>query len=482
MSATSAPEVSSRVLGGKEEEKFLNAFFVLYKTARILEQNNSVFKKQSEHLFEQIELLAREHGDVSLKVLTGRFFVNDLMVRFDDKGQSGAATVINEWRMLGVGGLIFTNGIDLEGLRKFVSFVASQKPQGDNVESVATHVAHHGVAHVRLLSLKEVGASAATATEEVRKHFRQVARSSFFQAMTVVEELVVSATQEKELNLAKTKRVVHALIDHIFKDESSLIELAAIKDFDDYTYAHSTNVCIYALTLGVRLGMDRSRLSQLGFTALFHDIGKVRLPKDLIRKPDAFDENDWIQMQRHPMLGAKTIFHNMKLDPYTARAARGAFEHHINNDFTGYPQLHYRKSQPNLFSKIIAVVDTFDALTSGRIYLKKSIPPDEVMRKMRYQMTVKFDPFLLKLFNDVIGIYPAGSLVLLTSDEIALVLTNNDRNMAKPYVKVVGNKEGLLEEPLWVDLASEENLNRRIIRMVDPARYGLDLRDFVLND
>jgi hypothetical protein len=154
MSTTTAPETSSRVLGGKEEEKFLNAFFVLYKTARILEPNNSVFKKQSEHLFEQLEVLAREHGDVSLKVISGRYFVNDLMVRFDDKGQSGAATVIAEWKALGVGGVVFGSGIDLEGVRHFVSFVASQKPSHDNLEAVASHVAHHGVSHIRLLSLK----------------------------------------------------------------------------------------------------------------------------------------------------------------------------------------------------------------------------------------------------------------------------------------------------------------------------------------
>jgi HD-GYP domain-containing protein (c-di-GMP phosphodiesterase class II) len=482
MPVTATPESATRVLGGHAEEKFLTSFFVFYKTSRIMDQNNAVFKNQSDHFFEQLQLQAKEMADVTLKTISGRYFVNDRMVRFDDKGQSGASSVVSEWSALGIGGVIFKAGIDIDEVRRFVSFLSAQKPSGENLEVVAGHVAKHGMPRIRLLSLKEVGASAPTVVEEIRKQFRQMARSSFFQAMTVVEENVVGAAQDKEINLAKTKRVVHSLIDHIMQDESSLIELAAIKDFDDYTYAHSTNVCIYALTLGVRLGLDRSRLSQLGFTALFHDIGKVKLPRDLVRKPDAFDENDWIQMQRHPMLGAKTVFRNMKLDIYTARAARGAFEHHINTDFTGYPTLHHRRAIPNLFSKIVSVVDSFDALTSGRVYLKKSISPDEVIRMMRFQMTQKFDPFLLKIFNDVIGIYPAGSLVLLKSEEIALVLTNNDQNMACPYVKIVGNRSGLLEEPLWVDLAAEQEENRKIVRLVDPARYGLDLKDFILDD
>jgi HD-GYP domain-containing protein (c-di-GMP phosphodiesterase class II) len=234
--------------------------------------------------------------------------------------------------------------------------------------------------------------------------------------------------------------------------------------------------------MGIRLGLDRARLSQLGLTALFHDIGKVKLPKDIITKPDAFDENDWIQMQRHPLLGAKTILRNLKLDAHNVRAAVGAFEHHINQDFTGYPLLRHKKRPTNLFSKIIAIVDSFDALSSGRIYLKKSIPPDEVVKKMRYQMKIKFDPFLLKLFNNIIGIYPAGSLVLLTTDEIALILTNNDIDRARPYVKIVGNRSGLLDKPIWVDLSQEGQEHRKLTRMLDPSRYGLDVKDFVLQD
>jgi len=275
---------------------------------------------------------------------------------------------------------------------------------------------------------------------------------------------------------------VHNLIDHISRDESSLIELAAIKDYDDYTYAHSTNVCIYSLTLGVRLKMDRARLSQLGFAALFHDVGKVKLPSDLIKKPDAYDENDWLQMQQHPLLGAKTILRNMKLELHTARGARGAFEHHINQDFTGYPKLKYKKRQTNLFSKIIAIADSFDALTSGRIYVKKSIPPDEVLKKMHYQMAVKYDPFLLKIFTNIVGIYPAGSLVLLSTEELALILTNNKDDPAKPCVKLLGDKEKLFEEPVWADLSLPEHTARNIVRMVDPARYGLQVKDFILGD
>jgi HD-GYP domain-containing protein (c-di-GMP phosphodiesterase class II) len=477
--ATAAPAI--RLLAGQSEEKLLTAFFVLYKTSRIMDVNNDMFLHQLTSFHDLLVTLAAGELPVSIKVISDRYFVNQQLVRFDE-GLSGAMTVVSEWKKLGIGGVRFKVGVPKEQLKTFFQALTEARPNRDNLDSIAAKFKNLGLDHVTLLSTTDVNADIPQAAEEIRKQFRAMARTTFFTAVSVVQEVVVNTMQHRDVNISKTKRVVHSLIDHITRDESSLIELTAIKDFDDYTYAHSTNVCVYALTLGVRLGLDRPRLSQLGFSALFHDIGKVKLPRDLIRKPDAFDEDDWIQMQRHPLLGAKTILRNMKLDVHSARGARSAFEHHINADFTGYPTLSYQQRSPNLFSKIISIVDSFDALTSGRVYLKKSIPPDVVMKKLRYQMAVKFDAFLLKLFNDVIGIYPAGSLVLLTTDEIALVLTNNEQDRARPYVKIVGDRNGILESPLWTDLSLPDNENRKIVRLIDPARYGLDAKDFVLAD
>ena len=481
MSNATAESPAARLLAGQSEERLIASFFVLYKTSRIMQPNNEMFLNQLDSFLHQLRAVGKDEPSVAIKIVADRYFVNQRMVRFEE-GISGAMTVVAEWKKLGVGGVRFDADVPDDEVKKFFRSLTEVRPSADNLESLAAKFKNLGLSHVTLLSLKDVNADLPVAAEEIRRQFRAMARNTFFTAVSVVQEVVVNTMQQRDVNISKTKRVVHSLIDHITRDESSLIELTAIKDYDDYTYAHSTNVCVYALTLGVRLGLDRPRLSQLGFSALFHDIGKVKLPKDLIRKPDAYDENDWIQMQRHPLLGAKTVLRNMKLDIHAARAARTAFEHHINNDYTGYPTLRHQRRTPDLFSRIISIVDSFDALTSGRVYLKKSIPPDVVMKKMRFQMQIKFDPFILKLFNDVVGIYPAGSLVLLTTDEIALVLTNNEQDRARPYVKIVGDRSGLLDSPVWTDLTLPENENRKIVRLIDPTRYSLDAKDFVLAD
>jgi len=475
-------EPTQNRLAGKKEEKLLFDFFAILKTVRIVSENNATYVNKLFDFFKLFTEIKKDVEAVVIKVISGRFFINERMVRFNDSNLPGAADIVSNWKVLGIGGIVFQNDITMDEMGQFFSFIAEIKPLGTNLETVVDELKSHGLNNIELLSSRDLEETVEEIPEKVRRQFRKMARNTFFKAMTVVEDTLASVVEDKEINIAKTKRVVHTIIDHVTRDESSLIELTAIKDFDDYTYAHSTNVCVYALTMGVRMGMDRPRLSQLGITALFHDIGKIKLPTDLIRKPDAFDENDWIQMQQHPLLGAKTILRNMKFSANAARAARGAMEHHINGDFTGYPLLRMDKRPTNLFSKIISIVDSFDALSSGRVYMKKKFSPDEVFRKMRFQMQIKFDPFLLKIFNDIIGIYPAGTIVLLNTDEIAVVLTNNETDKARPFVKIVGNHDGLLEKSKWINLSQLEHHHRQIVRIIDPDSYGINVKAFVLQD
>ena len=475
-------ETSKTRLGGKQEEKLLYDFFAILKTIRIVSENNATFLNKLFDFFKLFSEIKQDKDTVVIKVISGRFFLNEQMVRIKEDNLSGAADIVSDWKILGIGGIAFGNDITLDEMGKFFSFMSEIKPLGNNLETVVDELKSHGLNNIELLSSRDLEEEVEEIPEEVRRQFRKMARNTFFRAMTVVEDTLACVAEDKEINIAKTKRVVHTIIDHITRDESSLVELTAIKDFDDYTYAHSTNVCVYALTMGVRMNLDRPRLSQLGITALFHDIGKIKLPADLIRKPDAFDENDWVQMQQHPLLGAKTILRNMKFNINSARAARVAMEHHINSDFTGYPLLRLDKRPPSLFSKIIAIVDSFDALTSGRVYMKRRFTPDEAFRKMRYQMQIKFDPFLLKIFNDIIGIYPAGTVVLLSTDELAVVLTNNESDKSRPFVKIVADRDGLMDKSQWIDLAQEEQQHRKIVRIVDPERYDIDIKAFVLQD
>ena len=465
---------------GPEEYQFVNLLFILFKTAQYVDTGNATYLTQSSKFYVYFRKLAEEYGKISIKIIDGRIFVGDKLVKFDSDGMVRARAVMDQWRSLSIGGIVLDDSLDNRQLDKLIHFIANTRLRDPGSEPDSKRLADLGIDGVTLLGVAEKPTVQAL-SDEKRTIMRRTARVNFFRAISIVEDVMARTEEDKEIDMGKAKRVVHALIDQISEDESSLIELTSIRDFDEYTFAHCTNVCVYALTIGVKLGLDRQRLSQLGFAALFHDIGKVKLPSDLIRKPDIFDENDWKQMQKHPVLGAKTLFRNLKFDTHVTRAAIAAFEHHINQDLTGYPTLKTKKPL-NLFSKIISISDSFDALVSGRVYFKKAIPPDEALRKMMYQMTVKFDAFLLKIFVNIVGIYPAGTMIFLSTDELVVVSKTNPANLSRPVVRLVGDRKGPFHQYPEADLSDPENSRRQIVRIIDPQKYNIDIKSIILAD
>ena len=464
----------------RDELSLLNGFFVLFRSAAYVEQNNETYQTQSARFYRLFQKNTDAKGKVIIKVIDGRIFIGERLAKFDSDGMVRSRGIIDSWHQLGIGGMILEEFLDQRQIDKLIYLIARTGLSDHNKRAVSERLVDLGIDGITLLGVEEKQEKAVL-SDDRRTMIRRAARVTFFRAISTVEEVMARAAEDKDIDISKTRRTVHTLIDQIAADESSLLELTAIRDFDEYTFAHCTNVCVYALTMGLRLAMDRTRLSELGFAALFHDLGKVKLPNDLVRKPDVYDENDWIQMQKHPQLGAKTILRNLTFDRGSVRAAVAAFEHHINEDFTGYPML--REKRPtNLFSKIISIADTFDALTSGRVYIKKPLSPDEVLRKMMYQMTVKFDAFLLKLFVNIVGVYPPGTLVMLTSDELAVVMQNRQEDLMHPQVRVIGNRSGPLREYVDLDLADPEYKARRITRIIDPDKYGLDIKQILLAD
>ena len=465
------------VAASAREQELVNLLILLFRTASIAEQNNESYLTKSEKFYNLFRSLTEETGKICIKVVKGRIFIGEKFVRFDTDGMVRVRVIIDQWYRLGLGGIVLDEFVERRQIDKFIYLIA--RAAGVSQEELSIRLIDLGVDGITLLPPEKEDDS--TLDNDERLRLRRVARATFFRAIAMVGDIMARAAEDKDIDVTKTRRVVHAMVDNIIEDESALIELTAIRDFDEYTYVHSTNVCIYSLTIGIHLGLNRESLSQLGFAALFHDLGKVKLPGDLIKKPDVFDEDDWIQMQKHPRLGAKTILRNLKLDENVIRAALVAFEHHINIDYSGYPLL-VEKRPTNLFSRIVAIADTFDALTSGRVYIKSAIPPDEVMRKMMYQMTVKFDAFLLKLFANIIGAYPAGTLVLLSSRELALVAKANREQPVRPVVRLIGNASGLYDEYHEIDLSLPEHQSITVERIIDPAAHNIDIKRLILVD
>jgi HD-GYP domain-containing protein (c-di-GMP phosphodiesterase class II) len=278
--------------------------------------------------------------------------------------------------------------------------------------------------------------------------------------------------------------VVQGLVDQILNEETSLLGLTTLREYDEYTFTHSVNVCIFALALGRKLGLGKRQLYDLGMAALMHDIGKSRVPVEIINKSGGLSETEWCSIQAHPWLGVLALFGMRGQSDLPYRAMVVAFEHHMKTDLTGYPK-HVRPRTQSMFSRIVAVADGFDAATSRRSYQANPWSPADVLKEMRVNPNRGMDQVIVKAFISMVGHYPVGTLVVLDTFELAVVHAANPLSEAisRPIVRVISDMTGNLLFPGHiVDLAQQDpatgNYLRTIIKIADPDRYGIRISDY----
>ena len=246
---------------------------------------------------------------------------------------------------------------------------------------------------------------------------------------------------------------------------------------------HSVNVCILSVALGRRLGLTKVQLLDLGLAALLHDIGKSKLPIETLNKRGQLEPHERHVLQSHSWQGVLALFELPVGTGRPWRAIRGAYEHHMRIDFSGYPTP-IRARQLSLFSKIIAVADGFDAATTTRVYQASPWTPADVLRGMRDNRRLGLDAVVVKAFINLTGIYPVGTVVVLDSLELALVIVAGAEPSAlsRPIVRLLTDDQGnrLADAPMCdLTLVDDDGqFVRSIIRTEDPERFGIHVGDF----
>jgi HD-GYP domain-containing protein (c-di-GMP phosphodiesterase class II) len=231
--------------------------------------------------------------------------------------------------------------------------------------------------------------------------------------------------------------------------------------------------------------MSKLQLYDLGLAALFHDIGKSRVPLGVLNKSDGLTDDDWRWLAAHPWLGVLALFHMRGQQELPYRAMVVAYEHHMKNDLTGYPR-NIRPRVPSIFSKIVSVADGFDAATTRRAYQTVPHSPAAVLAGMRDNPRRGMDPVVVKGFINLLGVYPVGTLVVLDTFELAVVHATNPKPEAvsRPIVRVVSDDRGNVVHPgHLIDLAEQDGqgaYKRTIIKTENPDRYGINVGDYFL--
>jgi HD-GYP domain-containing protein (c-di-GMP phosphodiesterase class II) len=336
-------------------------------------------------------------------------------------------------------------------------------------------------AQVRAFELQ--GSSDTDDDKEFREKSKEAAKRTYAQSVAVTKDVINSVRMGKSPNIKKVKRVVQTIVDQILNEETSLVGLTTIRDYDEYTFTHSVNVCIFSVALGRRLGLSKLQLYDLGLAALFHDIGKSRVPVEVLNKSEQLTDDEWRLIAAHPWLGVLALFQMRGQQELPYRSMVVAYEHHMKTDLTGYPR-NLRPRAMSMFSKIVAVADGFDAATSRRAYQTTPMSPAAVLQEMRDNPRRGMDPVVVKAFINLTGLYPVGTLVVLDTFELGIVhsVNPNPEAMSRPIVRIVSDEQGNVLFPgHLVDLAAQDEAGtyfRTIIKTGDPDRYAIRVGDY----
>jgi len=261
-------------------------------------------------------------------------------------------------------------------------------------------------------------------SESIEDNRYEKAKRMYFHAIETVKEVANKASHGM-VGLRKSRRLAQNIVELIQEDEALMIGLTTLKDYDDYTYSHSVNVTLLATCLGRHIELSDLSLEHLTICGLFHDLGKVDLPKEILLKSGALTDKEWDLMKAHPFMGVRKILMLNATPSLRSRIILGPFEHHLNPDMTGYPRTLFI-GHLSLIGKILRIADVYEVLTAQRGYRPISLTPDEVLRKMWGEAGKSFDTILLKRFIHMMGIYPIGSFVELSDGSIGLVMDYPD--------------------------------------------------------
>jgi putative nucleotidyltransferase with HDIG domain len=306
-------------------------------------------------------------------------------------------------------------------------------------------------------------------------------RQMYSSAVASAEALVASAETEGVPDAPAALQTVEGLAEAVTQNRTALMALTAMRSYDNYTFTHMVNVSILAMAQARALGIDGRLLREFGLSALMHDIGKVRTPKEILNKPDKLTDDEFVIMRRHVVDGAEILRRTPEM-PILAPVV--AFEHHLRLDGSGYPFTVKRVSM-NLGSMLCAIADVYDAMRSQRAY-QQAHPTDRIVAVMKRNEGAQLDQNLVRRFVQLLGIYPPGTLVRLSTGEIAVVLGIHAPDPHRPRVRVLFAADGVrLELPfdrnLWEPQRNrtEENTLETVTSPVDPADYNLDPLTFL---
>jgi len=433
--------------------------YPLCRAVQVYDMNNNVVINAAQKLTDYAQNLFAAVSSLEFVRYRDYIFFNKQRLKYEIDSYANLQFMNTLFKNLYIKSITFGRGLTQQEVMDFANILKEDKA------SFQKEVELKRFQHIEIELLKK---------DEEQDEFiedGQVAKRTYFKALKVTKNLMQNLWTGRPVDVKSSRRVIYGLVDSISRDEFGILALTTIKNFDEYTFNHSLNVGILSLALGQRIGLDRKNLARLGTAGLLHDIGKVEISKELINKMSKLDDVEWEKLKLHSNYGVREILKTRGLDEISMIAITVAYQHHWNYDGTGYP-VREKDDEPTLFSKIVRICDSYDAMTTARSYQPLPYLPHFALRVIWANQNRLFDPILAKVFTQLLGIYPVGSCLEMDTEEIAVVMRQNPSTIDLPIVKIIVDRDKNKTDGRTIDLAMTTGM--KIVRPTYPQLYGIN--------
>jgi len=426
------------------------------KNVQLYPQDHPAVRTEIEALAGSLRPFVYGNAEFVLHVVAGELFMGDTAMsretlQFQD--------LVAELQSRHIHTLVFQRGLTEDELYELVHLL--NEPEQfwlDCAGSLDSELSSRGVVHARV----RAGAVLSAAEEHAGSVYRPTERQNavvidYRRAVDTLWQMGRDVFEKRTFDVKTVRAVVATMLLHLAEEKDMCARLANIKSFDDYTFNHSVNVSLVSMLIGSQLGLSTEHLEVLGTAAMLHDFGKLTIPPEILHKQHALTEEEWVEIRAHPVRGAQLIIEQEIPEDISATVA---FEHHAGFNGQGYPTLMPGKKQ-HLFSRIVAIADVYDALSSPRVY-RRQLSPDGAVKHIVRGRDKDFDPLLTQVFFSVTGLYPVGTTVQLNTGEMGIVHSVNESAPTRPVVRLVRDASGaqmpaqlvnllhIPEDQLWV--------------------------------
>jgi HD-GYP domain-containing protein (c-di-GMP phosphodiesterase class II) len=394
----------------------VSGLYMLIRSVKMYDPDNAVFEKPLAVLAETINQIISKEGRLELTGVKDSFYLNNMLVKVDLSALENTRYLLGELRQKDVGGFTLHKQVTIAELKNFIWIFSKE---------VVDTASEEGIAGRKLLSMKVAKWSKLKeklANEEARAGAegegkvdrKKYAMTVYARAVFFLSKYMDSVRAGQPLNTSKALRIVQDFVDIAYDNRTHFLGMTTLRREADYLVFHQVNVALMSIVFGVELGMTKPQLRDLGYIAMFHDAGMATIPEELATKRGALSPEERAQIQKAPLISVRNILLEKGITRSTLLRVVATFEHKTDfgtavRDSHGNIQMIIPKTSLGIYAKILAICDTYDALTSKRPF-RDAYGPEVALMLMWTEMRHKFDPELLKVFMRVMAIQPVKIL------------------------------------------------------------------------